>query len=549
MWSLRFLNGPRAGDIVQLKPGPNILGRADSCDITISNPNISKEHARIDLIEGKITITDLNSRNGTFINGVLIKSHQVGPNDKIMFDDLLIEITNKTRPLQVNRSLAPGPHASHPPDHRSRSYQFEDGNSARDLLVQGAYDPNSPQAQQNDPQAQGYSTNSVPGFIEYAKRYVNEVVLPGVYKLAEWLEFRWLIGLFVLFYVVIVTAFSVVPLVRILKDSIERESQNRARTIARNLANENRQAIAQDLRVGLSVSNATSEPGVDRAFIISAVDGQIMVPHSLAGRYPDAPFVQGARQQGGEVVKQINSSTIGALVPIQFLNPNTGANTTTAYAVIIYNMGSLAVDDRRTLALFIQVLFLALVIGFALYFFLIRIIEHPIEETNQQLNQALKDGSTQIETSFLFPQLQNLVSNINSAVSRIPHTDEESSDEAQYEHDRSNEITNLVGLIGFPACAISPADQNFLATNEHFNFNISQGANWTHTQVSNVLDQSLRENLLDLVHRSSEEAQVMASNDWSLGADLYTVTAQAVYGSKEVAYILIVFLPQNEGAE
>lgn len=51
----------------------NTIGRAEDSDIVINNPYLSSKHAIITKQGRKITIQDLNSTNGTFVNGKKIK--------------------------------------------------------------------------------------------------------------------------------------------------------------------------------------------------------------------------------------------------------------------------------------------------------------------------------------------------------------------------------------------------------------------------------------------------------------------------------------------
>jgi len=52
----------------ELKPGSNYVGRAFSNDLKIEDPSVSSNHARI-VVEGEVvTLKDLGSTNGTFIN-------------------------------------------------------------------------------------------------------------------------------------------------------------------------------------------------------------------------------------------------------------------------------------------------------------------------------------------------------------------------------------------------------------------------------------------------------------------------------------------------
>ena len=49
------------------------IGRSSKCDLSIPDqPEISGNHCLLELKENSVSITDLNSRNGTFVNGVRI---------------------------------------------------------------------------------------------------------------------------------------------------------------------------------------------------------------------------------------------------------------------------------------------------------------------------------------------------------------------------------------------------------------------------------------------------------------------------------------------
>ena len=63
-----------------------VIGKSKDCDIYIPDNFVSNEHAKITFIDGKTYITDLESSNGTFINGKQIPAHEpreLNQNDKI----------------------------------------------------------------------------------------------------------------------------------------------------------------------------------------------------------------------------------------------------------------------------------------------------------------------------------------------------------------------------------------------------------------------------------------------------------------------------------
>ncbi len=69
MAAIRFLSGSKPGSIVELKSEVAILGRHPGCQVVIDNVAISRQHAKISQTDGQFVIEDLNSRNGTFLNG------------------------------------------------------------------------------------------------------------------------------------------------------------------------------------------------------------------------------------------------------------------------------------------------------------------------------------------------------------------------------------------------------------------------------------------------------------------------------------------------
>jgi phosphoserine phosphatase RsbU/P len=55
-----------------LRQGESTIGRSPYCSIQVASDQASREHAAISLNGDVATISDLGSRNGTFINGVRI---------------------------------------------------------------------------------------------------------------------------------------------------------------------------------------------------------------------------------------------------------------------------------------------------------------------------------------------------------------------------------------------------------------------------------------------------------------------------------------------
>lgn len=67
--SIAFVSGPLLGQEFQVKPEGDFIGRdGGSSQIVLGDPRISKRHLWIGVKNGRVVITDQNSRNGTFVN-------------------------------------------------------------------------------------------------------------------------------------------------------------------------------------------------------------------------------------------------------------------------------------------------------------------------------------------------------------------------------------------------------------------------------------------------------------------------------------------------
>ena len=64
---------------------PRTVGRDRDNDLVLEHPEISRRHARIELDRQRWRLTDLNSTNGTWINGERIESAAVKLGDEVAF--------------------------------------------------------------------------------------------------------------------------------------------------------------------------------------------------------------------------------------------------------------------------------------------------------------------------------------------------------------------------------------------------------------------------------------------------------------------------------
>ncbi len=71
--TLTCLTQPRLGWVYRLTQPRTVLGRAESADVQLSMPGVSRAHAAICEEDGTFTLEDLNSTNGTYCRGDRLK--------------------------------------------------------------------------------------------------------------------------------------------------------------------------------------------------------------------------------------------------------------------------------------------------------------------------------------------------------------------------------------------------------------------------------------------------------------------------------------------
>jgi DNA segregation ATPase FtsK/SpoIIIE, S-DNA-T family len=67
-----------------------LVGRDLGCDIVLSDPTVSRRHVRLVFSDGTWSLRDLDSTNGTSVNGSLVKRCQLCPGDRLRLGDEIL---------------------------------------------------------------------------------------------------------------------------------------------------------------------------------------------------------------------------------------------------------------------------------------------------------------------------------------------------------------------------------------------------------------------------------------------------------------------------
>jgi len=111
---------PRTSDV---ELGQRTIGRADDCDIVITDQRVSARHARLDVSPTGCWVTDLGSTNGTFVNGDrVVGTVWADAAAEVRVGNVVVRLaaTSPTEPVPVID------HAATPPVTPAASYRVSD---------------------------------------------------------------------------------------------------------------------------------------------------------------------------------------------------------------------------------------------------------------------------------------------------------------------------------------------------------------------------------------------------------------------------------------
>ncbi len=81
--SLIVVSGPGAGEEHVVERPDWLLGRGPSVDAAFEDPEMSQRHLRIEFARGRFQAIDLDSTNGTRVNGIEVAAAELAHGDRI----------------------------------------------------------------------------------------------------------------------------------------------------------------------------------------------------------------------------------------------------------------------------------------------------------------------------------------------------------------------------------------------------------------------------------------------------------------------------------
>ncbi len=92
-FALRFISGKYQGGEFPLTEGHEVVvGRSSDLDMVLVEELVSRRHAAFSMKDGQITIEDLGSTNGTFVNGERIQKATLKEGDRVLIGTSILKL-------------------------------------------------------------------------------------------------------------------------------------------------------------------------------------------------------------------------------------------------------------------------------------------------------------------------------------------------------------------------------------------------------------------------------------------------------------------------
>lgn len=406
MYKLVVVAGKLRGTEYVLEEGENTLGRDDSCSIHFPVQGVSKKHFSITVTGESCYISDLGSSNGTFLNGKAIKRATAQNGDKIALPDTIIQVVYVEEKKVIVKK-------------RVSSEDEEDN----DFM-----DPGDP-------------PDNIVAKLFWAFKYKIMPVLHGINEEYEW---HHLFGILCAIFGVAAISLTIFPALQDSKKILIRETATRGSSYADMVARMNNRALERKELDKINTNFVKNEEGV-KEFKLFDMQGRIVRPiEELNNNVGKDPFFAQALRWAEQTIDRkslvlkrlLDDGQIGIAKKIVSFNPRTASEEVVGVIAIKFEPTSLKVEAAKSRKAYAESLVTTALVAIFFFGFVYYLTVRPIEELNFQIEEALRGKRKNLESQFLFKELNPLRNSINALLARIRElNNEEDEDFGEEESD------------------------------------------------------------------------------------------------------------------
>ena len=407
MYKLVVVAGKLRGEEFELGDGENILGRDSECQVHFPIPGVSKRHLSITVTDDVAYLEDLESANGTFLNGKAIKRATIQDKDKIALPDAILQVVYvKEKKVIVEKIVAS--------EHEEEDY--------REV-------PAMP--------------TSLVGKVLHVFKYKVMNVFHGINEEYEW---RILFGIVLAIFAITLTTLTIFPVLQDSKMLLLHETAKRGGHYAEEIGRMNKQALESNNLDQVNTNFLEQEDGVE-SYALFDMQGRIVRPLAKMNEYISDPFVIEVREwaektqtdDGRKVYKKrLKDGLIGIGKKIMAYDARTSTFSPVGVIAIKFAPRSLAIEAAKSSKAYAEALMTSFIVAVLFFGIVYYLTLRHFEEMKHQIEEALRGKRRSLESDYLMSELNPLRDTINNLLQKVRESQGDVSD-GEFDEGESDE--------------------------------------------------------------------------------------------------------------
>lgn len=516
MYKLVAIGGKIRGEEIILHDGTNILGRSTDVDHQFDLEGISKKHVAITVNKQGVFVEDLNSSNGTFVNGELVKKMTIKNNDKIALPNVIFQLVYvEEKKVIVKKKII---------------------NNEADPLEQREIMP-----------------KDLIGKIKYLFR---NKVMPIIYGFNEQYEWRILVAILFFIFVVINIFLTIAPVLLESRRLIMEEVTARGIQYAEEVSRHNAAALNRRDLDRIDTSFLDSAEGI-LSYELFDLEGRIVRPQLKLNNYINDPFSVDAakfyKSSGKTEVpwgKIISSNHIGIAKAIKAFDVKTGRSEIVGIIAIHFTPSTLTVASKNSSKAYLEALSTSALVALVFLAIFYYLTTKHISDLKNQIELVLRGKEKELSSPLLMEEVRPLRNSINSILQRIRELQQDESNEfVEIEEDAPyvRRLYEFMQGAGVPVLILnSEKTVSHISLDCEDLIGMRESSSIGTSLLDTMRDQGLAATIIDLCDQSANNDGVHQEDEYEIGGRPFNVSVVSLIGKDSFAKGFYITFNDNE---
>lgn len=390
MYKLVAVGGRLRGEEYVLQEGDNILGRDAGCDIHTEIDGVSKKHLLLSVKGDSLFLRDMDSSNGTLVNGKNLTTSQAKSGDKIAIPDVIFQVVLvREKKVVIKKKV---------------KKIADEEETIDDLFNEPA--PASP-------------------FGKIIWLFKNKI-MKFVHGFNEEYEWRVIVGIITAIFITATIGLTILPVLDASRKLLLLENVKRGTQFVNEVKRLNTTSLARGDLNSIQTAFLEDQDANIHAYELLDLNQRIISPANNRNRFTQNPFsveaIEFFKTEGNKertYRKFVESDKIGVARALNATNPAKGYEETVGVIAIIFAPSSLTSEAKNNSKAFLEAwttsILLAIIFFGIIYYLTLR----PFQELKFEIEEALRGTKKGVEGKFLFQELNPLKQSINSMLQRL----------------------------------------------------------------------------------------------------------------------------------